>query len=235
MVFFKRKRFFYIAKVASKLHSPDLARLLWGANSNGDPWEYIYFIKEGKQIDVPYKPEILKTISGRFYKSNHIVQGASLLNIENTTSMLKHINSSEGDILDEELIEPTEKDTKAVENTAFNVHTAEDAEKKIKEITDSINEEPVREKIKLAKTLVRNPKYSRLIKEKASYLCEICGAKPFIQKNGLPYAEAHHKYELAKNRVDNPKDMICVCPTCHRILHYGNKGSLEKRYKLNNH
>ena len=40
--------------------------------------------------------------------------------------------------------------------------------------------------------------------------------------------------ELSKSRFDNPKDMICVCPLCHRTIHYGNDESLNQRLRINN-
>lgn len=42
---------------------------------------------------------------------------------------------------------------------------------------------------------------------------------------------AWYKDELAVARIDNPLRMICVCPTCHRILHYGNDASLASKQR----
>ena len=114
------------------------------------------------------------------------------------------------------------------------IHTAEEAIQKIKEITKQVENKPVKERIKNVKTLVRNPKFARLVKEKNNFICEICGQKPFTKNNEMPYAEAHHKFELAKTRIDSPEDMICVCPICHRVLHYGNEQSLKNRKQQKN-
>lgn len=48
--------------------------------------------------------------------------------------------------------------------------------------------------------------------------------------NAVRYAEAHHKSELAKTKIDNPNDMICVCPTCHKVIHFGSEEELTRRY-----
>jgi 5-methylcytosine-specific restriction protein A len=60
----------------------------------------------------------------------------------------------------------------------------------------------------------------------------MCGAKPFKQKNGQPFAEAHHTGELSKTKIDNPNDMKCLCPTCHRVVHFGDENSIKTRLNL---
>lgn len=128
-----------------------------------------------------------------------------------------------------EFTEPSEKEEIEITKNLGLPRTPEEAERDLEKISAKISNEPVKIKIKTAKVLSRNKTYSRLVKERAEYICEICGEKPFIQRNGQPFAEAHHKFELAKTRIDNPHDMICVCPICHRILHYGTDEELTKR------
>jgi hypothetical protein len=55
---------------------------------------------------------------------------------------------------------------------------------------------------------------------------------PFIKRSEIPFAEAHHIFELAVTRIDHPSQMMCVCPTCHRVIHYGNDESLKHRESL---
>jgi|GEM_PF-2268102 len=129
----------------------------------------------------------------------------------------------------DDFIEPSEKEEIKYSQEISLPKTPEEAEIELERISKRISAEPVQEKVKMAKFLSRNPLYSKLVKQRVSYICEICGEKPFIQKNGQPYAEAHHKGELAKTRIDNPEVMICVCPTCHRVIHYGSDAELLKR------
>tara|TARA_Y100000310_G_C20666823_1_gene808000 strand:+ start:177 stop:1106 length:930 start_codon:yes stop_codon:yes gene_type:complete len=234
VLFYAKKQFYYIAKVYSKIHNKELAKVLWGIDKEGRAWEYIYFIEEGKQIQVPYKPQILTTTRGIPYKKNHIVQGAILLNQENTDNLKSYLEGIEGDLIDESNIEPSSDEETYILSKLKQPTSSEEAEVEINKISSESVNKPVKEKIKLAKTLSRNSKYARLVKEKQRYICEICGSKPFIQKNGLPYAEAHHKFELSKTRIDNPHFMICVCAQCHRIIHFGNDESLEERKRMVN-
>jgi len=133
-----------------------------------------------------------------------------------------------------DFIEPTEKEEIEYTQKIKLPRSIEEAEKEIIRISKEISNEPVKERIKIAKILSRNKMYSSLVKERVEFICEICGARPFIQKNGKLYAEAHHKFELSKTRIDTPQDMICVCAQCHRVIHYGDEMELNKRMALKN-
>ena len=64
--------------------------------------------------------------------------------------------------------------------------------------------------------------------ESAGYLCEINPEhKTFIAKSsGNPYMEGHHAIPMMKqqqfeNSLDVYANVVCLCPICHRLLHYG--------------
>jgi hypothetical protein len=232
-LFYAKKGFFYLSKIFLKTHNKELAEHLWGFDEKGKTWEYVYFIEEGKQIEIPYNPEIIDKIDGNPYSSKHILQGALLLDGNNALKMKEYIESFGGEIVEED-INPSEEDDIETEELSRKINTPEEAERILKELTLKIENEPRKQIVRKAKSWVRNGKISRLIKERVMYKCEICGEKPFRQKNGNLYAETHHVLELAKSGLDLPKNMICVCPICHRILHYGSKESFEKRKSLKN-
>ena len=229
ILFYKEKRFFYTARVHSKIHNQKLAEELWGLDKKGKTWEYIYFIKEGQDMAVPYDPTILKKKDGSEYKENHVIQGAVLLDNENSENLSSYLEIGHNPLLDENLTEPSDTENIDIGNKAINLKTPEQAEEEISKLSIELLNKPVKEKIRTAKALARNPKIARLVKERVKYVCEVCGVKPFIKRNGELYAEAHHRLELAKSKLDNQKDMICVCPPCHRVIHYGNENSLESR------
>lgn len=223
VLFYGKKRFYYFARVLTKTHEKKLAEQLWGVDDQNRTWEYIYFIKEGKQIDIPYKPIILS------YAANHVIQGAILLDEVKSRALMQYIESYSGILLDEDLIDPNPQEESSYIQKIPTPKTSEEALLIIETISESLINQPARERIKVAKILARNPRFARLVKEKVKYRCEICGVDPFMQKSGVPYAEAHHIEELAYYRMDDPKKMICVCPTCHRVIHYGNEESFRQR------
>jgi predicted restriction endonuclease len=203
-----------------------LAEDLWGNDAEGKTWEYIYFLKEGKEISARYEPSVLG------YSKSHVFYGAQLLTDEQSERLSEYIVGQAGELVDEEDVEPTLEEVAAFSAQVRKVKTPEEAKKEIERLSEILKKEPVRERIKNAKSLVRNPRIARLVKEQANYTCEMCGALPFIKRSGVPFAEAHHIYELAVTRIDHPDRMLCVCPTCHRVIHYGNDDSIKERNAL---
>lgn len=66
--------------------------------------------------------------------------------------------------------------------------------------------------------------------EMANYQCEVNKDHlTFIaESNSKPYMEGHHIIPISKqpsfpNSLDNYANIICLCPICHRQLHYGIK------------
>lgn len=71
--------------------------------------------------------------------------------------------------------------------------------------------------------------------ETANYKCEISAEhRTFIaESNHNPYMEAHHaipyrEQEHFDNSLDIYANIICLCPVCHRLLHYGLKDEKTK-------
>lgn len=70
--------------------------------------------------------------------------------------------------------------------------------------------------------------------ESAGYLCEIDSKhKTFTAKTtGYPYMEAHHILPMRiqdkfTKSLDVYANIICLCPICHRLLHYGIENEKE--------
>ncbi len=76
-------------------------------------------------------------------------------------------------------------------------------------------------RIRLAEFLMRDPGIAKYVKDRAGYACEICGEPGFERSGGGLYAEAHHMDSISLHRKDDVDRMICVCATCHRVIHYG--------------
>ncbi len=94
-----------------------------------------------------------------------------------------------------------------------------DAEVKVSESIETINKGYKRSSIIKVQTL-----------EKANHLCEINNEhETFIPENSTKqYMEAHHIIPLKmqdkfKCGLDVYANVICLCPICHRFLHYGKK------------
>ena len=78
--------------------------------------------------------------------------------------------------------------------------------------------------------------------EGARYRCELApDHQTFISRySGNPYMEGHHliplrHQELFAHGIDTYSNVICLCPICHRMLHYGRNSertiAIERLYE----
>lgn len=80
--------------------------------------------------------------------------------------------------------------------------------------------------------LIRSAKNKEEAKAKANFICEFNKNHiTFLNKKKRSYIEVHHLIPLCHqdddngkrfpNSLDNAANLICLCPTCHRKIHYG--------------
>lgn len=69
----------------------------------------------------------------------------------------------------------------------------------------------------------RGPKVAAYVLKKANGKCEDCQSDaPFLTKNKKrPYLEVHHVISLKDCGEDTVKNVVALCPNCHRKRHYG--------------
>jgi 5-methylcytosine-specific restriction protein A len=69
----------------------------------------------------------------------------------------------------------------------------------------------------------RNPLLVAWALKKANGKCAACKKPaPFSKKsNNTPYLEVHHKNPLSNGGFDDMKNVIALCPNCHRKKHHG--------------
>lgn len=78
----------------------------------------------------------------------------------------------------------------------------------------------------------RNPAIAKRVLEDSSYLCSVDHSHTtFVGRSGKPYMEAHHLIPCTVlnserfrgiSKLDRKENIICICPNCHRALHFGN-------------
>ena len=92
------------------------------------------------------------------------------------------------------------------------------------ELVDEIHKKYKRNPIKAKKAIVLS-----------DFKCNVDNAHiTFLNKNSKPYMEAHHLIPMAsqdrfENSLDIDANIVCLCPNCHRQLHYGK--NIQKELK----
>ena len=72
-----------------------------------------------------------------------------------------------------------------------------------------------------------------LVKKHANFTCQACGKFSFKDKKGYGYCEPHHIIARAKGgEVDNPDNIIVLCPLCHAKIHHGGPKERISVYKI---
>jgi len=76
----------------------------------------------------------------------------------------------------------------------------------------------------------RNREIVKKLKKLYNNKCQICGFT-FKKDNGENYSETHHIIPLGEKGSDDIKNLIVVCPNCHRKLHYAKNEKYNIKYK----
>lgn len=83
-ILYQDKRLFSQGRISLCLHSRPLAQELWNNNADGATWEYIYFLTDLQEIDIPVE-KFNKVMQ---YKPNAIVQGFNVYSDEKADALL---------------------------------------------------------------------------------------------------------------------------------------------------
>lgn len=82
-----------------------------------------------------------------------------------------------------------------------------------------------------------NTRLAKTVIKRHDYLCEIDSSHiSFINRKDEQYMEAHHLLPMSSQKaflpinIDRTENIVCICPNCHRAIHYGSID--EKRQRL---
>jgi hypothetical protein len=84
-LFSRNGKIFASTTALAKIHNRELALDLWKTNSDGDTWEYIYFLDELTEHDIPYSK--FNSVVG--YQPNFIIQGFNILDETKSEALLE--------------------------------------------------------------------------------------------------------------------------------------------------
>ena len=94
------------------------------------------------------------------------------------------------------------------------------------------------------KIIAKNGKITKSALIESKYTCAIDPThKTFITKNGVPYMEGHHLIPCTvknsnefwakfEKNIDCFENIICLCPNCHREVHYGEWNCKSEKIRI---
>lgn len=102
-------------------------------------------------------------------------------------------------------------------------NTTEKSQKNAEDIySDEDNFENTLSPIKVERTMLVHQRDLSIVqqaKEIANGICQLCKSAAPFENNGEPYLEVHHVKWLADGGADSIKNVVALCPNCHRKMH----------------
>lgn len=145
------------------------------------------------------------------YITHHIEQRPDK-NGDLRNAIIFHLNIEQ---TDESAVKEPEADYKTNKNPTNSMTL-----KELRDIALKSESKTASKKHKIRNIQIRSKAIKLYAKKRSNGICEGCNENaPFDSKEG-PYLEVHHMFRLADGGPDKPKNVIALCPTCHRRAHY---------------
>ncbi len=202
--------------------------------------QYLKEINHVSESSVNHYQQALKAIS------KHLVQKGKLEKSIYEISNIETLESLRDFLYKDPDFIALDKKGHQMYSAGFNHYLEFASGNDLKIVPEKINKMDVAIPVKGKTTdTVQNWERSGIVKEQslesAGYKCEIDQTHvTFTSKNtGHQYMEGHHALPMKfqdkfSNSLDVYANIVCLCPTCHRLLHYGivseKKGSVDKIY-----
>jgi 5-methylcytosine-specific restriction protein A len=94
------------------------------------------------------------------------------------------------------------------------------------------------------KTIAKDSRISKAALKEANYTCQIDSThETFMTASEEPYMEGHHLipctttnseifYDKYNRNIDCFENIVCICPSCHRAVHFGNENTKAEKIKV---
>ena len=210
-----------VTRVIYKVQNKDLAKALWGTDKKGQTWELIFFVQVLKILNKDKKSFLTELgysekdvlMGNRKLTKDHLTKFEDLYgsinqflerNEENEISGKEFMEDSTKKILDPEL--PKKK---------------EDRLERLKELAQAASQKDQRDYVEVnGKRIKRKVILVLYVKARDDYKCKACDFV-FNKRDGEPYVEAAHIKPLSQGGLDDPTNMVALCPNCHKKLDMG--------------
>jgi len=240
LIFYKGK-LDSIAQVSMTVQNNKLAEHLWGKNSAGEIWEYVYFLHNFKEGDMSqkdvwpyfgYKP---KFVLRGFIKADDKKIMENNPSVESLIHNLDPSYKPEDLLTDFEVSKQEEKKAQSEINKKLKGTKGEERKNKLAELLEEHSKRGLKNKgkvnVNITKGYHRNSVLTNLVKIRDNYTCRICNEMGFEKENGGYYVETHHIKSFEEGGTDTADNMVAICPNCHAKLTYGSSNIKEEIMK----
>lgn len=209
-----------VASILKKEKNEELAKKIWGEDKDGKTWGLIFFVrvlgisqynKETFLEKLGYdKIQGTINITSKFYA--HYPSMEDFLEDYKDNSITPEIL---GERLDEEEIE---EETKG------------DINKLLELLEEALKDKSTKYVEYNGKQYRRKPIFVKFVKKRDEEECQACGCKIKKKKKGY-YVEVAHIKALSEGGPDDPRNMVALCPNCHKKLDVGREDLREEVLK----
>src|SRR5215469_15318016 len=195
VLFAKQGAIFSTGAVTFKVHSKPIALELWKVNADGETWEFVYFLKSMRGVNIPYSK--FNVAAG--YEPNNVIQGFQVLSEEKSTSIL-------------DLLNLRNEDVGPAQNLVSDLATAAD-----KEGAFDPNDEADGRKRELASIVRRQgqPKFRKQLLELYEGRCAISGF------DAVAALEAAHIIPYNGDKTNHPCNGLLLRSDLHTLFDLG--------------
>ncbi|WP_257149377.1 HNH endonuclease [Bacillus cereus] len=230
---YSKGEFHFYGTIFAKTHNREVAKKVWGTNNNDETWEYIYFIKDVKPVNI----KAIEFAAFFGYKLNFTPQGFS--NIDSKKLEIKLATYKSIDNLIKALNESFILSEDEQEEDMYQANIDSDFSK-VKVAEEEKPESRKKTKIESGREVwPRDPKKAKQAIKQAEFKCEIDDThETFISEaSRRNFMEAHHLIPLKMQHefeysLDVAGNIVSICPNCHRLIHYARAKDKKKILEL---
>tara|TARA_R110000787_G_scaffold282997_1_gene395309 strand:- start:345 stop:1523 length:1179 start_codon:yes stop_codon:yes gene_type:complete len=219
----------------------EFAYILYQIENNKVSFEdSINLLIDAKDLSIPqgFKNKYHDLKFRTFFKELNIIYSDGNRDFLNPTGNGNPFSVSPKDISKLKIFSyPYETEWQRVPGKPFSTKTISINNNKI--ISKSNNRKPTIKYNTISTRYTTDKKLKIKVFQDNNFKCEIDrDHKTFINNNEEVYMEGHHLIPMKAQKdfptinIDRTENIVCICPTCHRMAHHGNRTTREKVLKL---
>ena len=220
----------YVSNVLAKYNNPELAQAIWKEDTDGETWEYVYFMTQPVKIDAPtsWVADSLGLSNKEYRRFTRIAPSkvASVINAQGSVdNFINHLldrresgmstSSVFAPVLDSDLGELEDGEDLGKVEVDREMATMRERLAQVAELREGLE-------VQVTQTSARrrSAAFAISVKRLYGYRCAICGSG-LQAPNRAPEVQSAHIYPKKLDGRDDVRNGICLCRRHHWALDVG--------------